>query len=674
MNVSSSFDIETSSFYCLGEKRACLCAWGFGLNGRVIFGRTWEELLDLLHFLKTRYSLNPSSLILPVYIHNESYEFQFMRRRFAWERVFSVKDRYPIRALCDIGIEFRDSLILSGMSLESTAKNLRLYPVEKLVGEWDYKKLRGDKTPITPEEWDYLRNDNLVVMSYIQELLEEFGSINKIPMTKTAFVRDDVRNACLWDGRKSHKRDKDHRYRNYRELMEDMVLTPDEYRLAKNAFQGGFTHSNHYNTGCVINDVASFDICSSYPAVICSEQFPMSKGALVIPKTKEEFEQLRKCYCLLLDLTFYDIDEKFIFDHAISYSKCLEIEGEETDNGRIIRAKRLRICCTNVDLEIYERFYKWKKYSVNKCYRYVKGYLPRQIVGKVISYFEGKTALKGVKGQEANYDRLKTLLNSIYGCMVQDPVSTEIVYDNDTEWGIKEPDMEKELEKYNKSKSRFLSYLWGVWITAYARRNVMSAILSSGVDHIYTDTDSEKLMRVDEHEPFFFAYNALIARKIELCLRSLGIDPKRAKPKTIDGVEKPLGAFEIDAVYKRFMSLGAKRYFVEYEDGSHSLTISGVNKHTASPAIEERMRKKGKDFFDFFKFGAVFEKDFCGKNIHGYIDEPTSGSFVDYMGIRNDFMELSSAHLEETTYKMSASDDYLALLVKDGAITIEYID
>lgn len=674
LNVSASFDIETSSFYILGEKRACLCAWGFGLNGRVIFGRTWEEFLELLSIIRDRYSLNPSSLVLPVYIHNESYEFQFIRKRFIWERVFSVKDRCPIRALCDLGIEFRDSLILSGMSLDNTAKNLRLYPVEKLVGSWDYKKLRGSKTPISEEEWAYLRNDNLVVMSYIQELLEEFGSINKIPMTKTAFVRDDVRSACLWGEKKSHKRDQDHRYRNYRELMEDLTLDLPQYYLAKNSFMGGFTHPNRYNTACVISGVYSYDICSSYPSVICSEMFPMSRGVLVIPKTKEEFAMLRKCYCLLLDLTFEDIDEKFIFDHAISYSKCLEIEGEQVDNGRIIRAKRLRICCTNVDLEIYERFYKWRKYTINKCYRYVKGYLPKPIVEKVITYYEGKTTLKGVEGQEANYARLKELLNSIYGCMVQDPVNTEIIYDNETEWGTKEPNIEKELEKYNNSKSRFLFYLWGVWITAYARRNIMSAILNSGIDHIYTDTDSEKLMHAEEHEAFFFAYNALITRKIERCLRALGIDPKRARPKTKDGVEKPLGVFEIDAIYKRFKTLGAKRYFVEYEDGSHSITISGVNKYTATPAIEEMMKRKGKDFFDFFKFGVTFEKEFCGKNVHGYIDEETEGSFIDDEGIENHFHELSSVHLEETTYKMTASDDYLALLTQEGKIDIEYID
>lgn len=670
LNVSASFDIETSSFYDHGEKRACLCAWGFGINGYVIFGRTWEEFAELCFLLKQRYKLG-EGLILPVYIFNESYEFQFIRKRFQWIEVFSVKDRYPIRALCDLGIEFRDALILSGMSLASTAKNLHKYPVRKLVGDWDYKKLRGSKTPITDAEWEYLRNDNLVVMSYIQELMEEFGSINKIPLTKTAFVRNDVRSYCLYE-KKSHKRDINHKFRDYRNLMMSLTLTKDEYLLWESAFAGGFTHSNSYNTGCVIEDVLSMDICSSYPAVICSEMFPMGKGIRQMPKTNEEFKDWRKCYILLLDLTFYDIDERFIYDHAISLSKCIEIEGEKVDNGRIVKAKKLRIICTHIDLEVFEKFYKWKKLILNDCYRYLKAYLPKPIIEKVISYFETKTTLKGVEGEESNYARMKEMLNSIYGCMVQKITAEEITYSFD--WGVEKLDLDEQIEKYNNSKSRFNWFPWGCAITSYARRNVLSAVLSCGVDHCYTDTDSEKFMHAEEHLDFFERYNILITRKIRACLSANGIDPSRARPKTKEGKEKPLGIFEVDAHYKRFKTLGAKRYFVEYDDGTHSLTISGVNKHTATPRIEEKMKKKGKDFFDFFKFGALFDKATCGKNIHGYIDEETSGTFIDDDGIENHYHELSSVHLEETTYRMTASDDYLLRLEDEGIIDIEYID
>ena len=701
LNVVASFDIETTSFYedekgetitideyfklpknkaSKFEKRATLCAWGFGLNGRVLFGRTWEEFIDLCEYLKERYSLDPKKLILPVYIHNEAYEFQWIRKRFKWERVFSVSDRYPIRALCSLGIEFRDSLIVSGMSLDSTAKLCLKYPCEKLVGSWDYKKLRGTSTSIQQSEWAYLRNDNLVVMNYFQELLEEFKSINRIPMTKTGFVRDDVRNACFWDS-KSHKRDHGHKYQDYSMLMNCLTIGgAEEYRLMKSAFTGGFTHANSLNAGIIHKDVVSYDISSSYPAVICSERFPMSKGVKFKPKDMDEFEETLKCYITLMEITFHDIESSFPFEHILSVSKCSDLEDYEEDNGRIIRAKRAKVCITNIDYECLERFYRWKSLTFHQGYKYRRDYLPTPIVERTISYYEGKTTLKGVESEEGNYCRLKSLCNSIFGCMVMDVVKPEITYTDDEEWGLAEKDIEQEIEKYNKSKGRFLFYFWGVLICKFAMRNILSAVLECGDDHIYTDTDSEKCKNAEKHREWFEAYNTLINRKVRKCLEYCNIDPSRAFPKTIEGIIKPLGNFEIDGVYARFETLGAKRYAVEYYEPKKasdpstrfSLTISGVNKSVAIPKLYERMQKEGKDFFDFFHFDFIFDRETCGKLLHTYIDDEVSGYLTDADGKRMKYDELSCVHLEETTYQMTASDDYLSLL--ENNFSIMFID
>ena len=55
-NIPASFDIETSSFRTYEDehgqevKRACMYIWQFGLNGSVIFGRTWDEFFELLQY------------------------------------------------------------------------------------------------------------------------------------------------------------------------------------------------------------------------------------------------------------------------------------------------------------------------------------------------------------------------------------------------------------------------------------------------------------------------------------------------------------------------------------------------------------------------------------------------------------------------------------------------
>lgn len=699
VNLPFSFDIETTSFYRhiktgevisvpefqqitnkkkanQYEKGGTLCAWGFGIKDKVFFGRTWEDLIKFFRILRDFFDLSEKR-ILPVYVHNLSYEFGWIEFRFHWLSVFAVNERQPIRALSDYGIEFRDSLIVSGMSLDKTAESLTKHKIDKLIGDWDYHALRGSRTEIKPLEWKYLENDNLIVLYYVAELMERFGDIQHLPMTKTAIVREDVRSYCFWGTNKSHKKDKDYRYINYSRLMRSLRFESlEERNIAKMAFAGGFTHANAINAGIVLENVSSKDISSSYPTIMVSERFPMGKGQRVEPKSKEEFQYYLNNFCCLMQIGISDLQSIFPWDHILSRSKCEEVEGAVIDNGRIIEAKSLITCITEIDYECLKRFYKWKKTKIYRMWIYHKSYLPKAIIEKVIEYYEKKTTLKGVEGKESEYALSKTLINSIYGMMVYDPLKDEIKFDGQ-EWTTEKIDSLEALEKYNNSKSRFNSFLWGIWITAYARRNLFSAILAMKEDHVYSDTDSEKYLHAEKHEGFFAWYNGLITKKIRLCLDANGIDPERSAPKDINGHAHPLGVFENDGVYARFCTLGAKRYAVDYgedvpEEKRYSLTISGVDKTKAIPEIVKRMKAKNKDFFDYFHFGVIYDREMCGKLTHTYIEEPIEGDFIDKDGLLNHYEELSFVHLEETTYEMTATDDYISLL--ESYSTITYID
>ena len=81
-NIPCVFDIEVSSFYnSNNEKQCCMYAWVFGLNGRCIRGRTWKEFLDLIDYLVKVYELNNDKRLI-IYVHNLSYEFQFIMKYF----------------------------------------------------------------------------------------------------------------------------------------------------------------------------------------------------------------------------------------------------------------------------------------------------------------------------------------------------------------------------------------------------------------------------------------------------------------------------------------------------------------------------------------------------------------------------------------------------------------
>ena len=701
LNISTAFDIEVTSFFRhkengsimdvktaenipestlrrKWEKIAIMYAWVFAYDGHAFTGRTWDEFIELLKIVKNYHGLGGGRYLI-CGVHNLGYEFQFIRKRLEWEDVFAVKDRTPVYARSKDGFEFRCTLILSGYSLAKVGEHLQKYKVEKLVGDLDYLKLRHSKTPLTEDkEWKYIVNDGLIVSAYIQELIEENKRIVWIPLTKTGFVRRYLRKKCYFNGRSNHKIDLDNSFKSYRRIM--LACTIDgarEYNLLKRAFTGAIVHANTYASNILLENVRSMDETSAYPTQIAIGFFPFGKGEWVMPKSKEEFDYFISKKACLMDVSFYNIEKSQNWESIISTSKCDIKEDFEEDNGRLIRAKRIRIAITEVDYSVFRKFYKWEKMRIHQMMIYEKRRLPSRFVNAVLDLYADKTTLKGVEGKESEYMHAKENCNAVYGCCVTDVCQSKNEYKNG-EW-VKTPcDVEKEIERYNYSENRFLCYQWGVWVTSLARRALASAIYSIGNnsdtiggDYCYSDTDSVKFLNPEKHQKYFDQYNKWMINELKKASKYHRIPLEKFMPKTIKGEEKPLGVWDFDGDYARFKTLGAKRYAVEYpeehtitlKDGTkyktrHSLTIAGVNKTSAIPYIE----KHEKDFFDFMRFDYVFNEECCGKNLHTYIDEEKSGILTDYLGNECEFDELSSIHMMSTTYKMTASDDYSRLL------------
>lgn len=679
LNVSASFDIEVSSFYEhiithetrheidgvidpeQWEKRACMYAWVFGINGKTFTGRTWKQFRQLCDTLVSYYGLSCDGVILPVYVHNLSYEFQFIRHRFEWSSVFALNERDAVKALTMDGIEFRCSWVLAGYSLEKVGEHLHTYKVEKKVGDLDYDLMRHSRTPLTAKEWGYIVNDALVVMAYIQELLDERKYITRIPLTKTGFVREAVRKSCFW-GNSTHQKDKSGKYGRYRRIMERLTLDPQEYLLLNEAFHGGMVHANALNANKIQKDVASFDFCSSYPSVMVAEKFPMSKGEKYVPKDKEDFFKTIKLYLCVFEVEFSDVYPIVTCDHIISISKCSTITDFVSDNGRVVTAKSMRLCMTSVDFETYSHFYAWKEMKIYQMYRYRAQYLPTDFVRAILDFYKTKTELKGVEGKEAELMHNKENLNSAYGMCVTAICRPEIKY-IDGEWKTETPDLAKSIDTYNAKKSRFLSYAWGVFVTAYALRNLASGILECGKtgDYCYADTDSVKTMHPERHRDYFDAYNEEVGKKMRQACDFHGLPYDMVEPLTIEGKKKPLGVWEYEGTADRAIFLGAKRYATE-KNGTPTITIAGVNKKIAVPALMEKAKREGCDFFDFIKFDYTFSVDECGKLLHTYVDEPKNGVLCDYRGISGRYSEESYIHLCPTTYQMNADPDYLDYL------------
>lgn len=660
-NVPCAFDIEVSSFYYREEKCACMYIWQFGILNWVTYGRTWDEFEMFMSVLSTVLGLNTQRRLV-VYVHNLAYEWQFIRKRIEWDKTFFLDMRKPVYAVAG-GFEYRCSLKLSSKSLKKVGEDLQKYKYEKKMDDLDYSLVRTSITPLTKRELGYCEADIRVLLAYIQEKIESDGDISLIPLTNTGYVRNYCRKACF------------SRWKRYKNLMAQLTLDEAEYSQLKRGFGGGFTHASAKFSRRIVKDVGSFDFTSSYPYVMLSEKFPMSKGKLVEHiESLEKLEYYLTHYCCLFDITIKDVVPKVDYDHPISASKLIASEGVVKDNGRVIFAESLTMTVTEQDYAVYREFYDWNitTMEIHQFRIYEKGYLPTAFVKAILKLYKDKTTLKGVAGEEVNYMISKNMLNAAYGMIVTDIVREIIEYTNNKHLSVK-PNVEEAIKSYNSGLKRFLFYPWGVWVTAYARANLFSGILACGEDYIYSDTDSVKVRNYEKHLDYFNSYNELVERKLKAAAEYHKIDLSEFSPLNKKGVPKPIGVWDFEGVFKRFKTVGAKRYIIERyekdidEDHPHyELTVAGVNKRKAMEYLE----KTYEDPFDGLNEGLVVPEEYSGRLVLDYCgDEPCSGIVEDYLGNVGEFSELSYVHMEPTTYELTYSADYKAYIDRIMEVT-----
>lgn len=649
-NIPVSFDIEVSSWKEYGEKRACMYIWMFDLNGLAVYGRTWKEYVKFLGLLQ-KYSCAK----LVVYVHNLAYEFQFMRKWFRWETIFARKERRAMYARCaDYDIEYRCSYLLSGYSLATVARNLHNHKIEKLVGALNYNVKRNNRTKLSELELGYCEHDIRIIEYYIAELIEEYGDITKIPLTQTGFVRKSI----------SSKANSKENSKKTHDLISKLTLTEDVYKMAKRAYRGGFTHANAFKNGKILEHVGSYDFTSSYPAVMLVETYPMSKGREV---PEAEYENALKKYHCIFDVEFHGLRSTDMNERILSFSKCWVCKDYVLDNGRIYKAGYCCTTMTEIEYQCLNMFYKCDSVKIHKMYAFDKARLPEYMLTAILDYFTRKTTLKGVEGHEAEYMHSKQELNSMYGMSVTDICNDEIIYDGN-EWSTLKADIEACLGEYNNKPTRYLYYMWGIYVTAYAARNLFNGIKAVGNDYIYSDTDSIKFENPENHREYFEAYNRVIRAKNISVATHLNLPIESVEPKSSKGKPSYIGAWDDEGIYDRFKTLGAKRYITD-KNGKISITIAGVNKATGAKWLVDKYGSHAMEKFSqelCFPSKAYDEKggEYCpsGKLTHTYIDQEIKGKMVDYQGNIANYHEKSFCHLEATTYELDLGLQYMEFL------------
>lgn len=630
-----TFDIETSTIEKTdGSFEGYMYHWQVCIDGFVCFGRTWKEFLTFLRKMNRALKNYNEQHKLICYIHNFSYEFQFLYSWIKLTNVFAIDKRKPLKAISkDFNIEFRCSYLLSNMNLKKFIENTPNAHYFKGSGDLDYKKVFTPKSILTMSELGYCYNDVMGLYEAIIYLLRE-DTLTTIPLTSTGYVRRECRNNM----RKNKK--------NRKQFL-DLKLDDKLYQLCKDSFRGGNTASNRYKTNFINYDVSSYDMSSAYPYAMISGLYPITPFQEETITSLDMLDDYNNRYCTLAYYSFENVKlKKGIPFPYIPYSKCIEFIAPSYDtqfkgkeycyNGRVLEADFIKIAMTNYDYQIFINQYEYDEENVRveDFYYSHKGFLPKELINTVLEFFTLKSQLKGIDGKEYEYMKSKNKLNSLYGMIVTDIIRQENLFNNQWEKGENST-----LEEYYSKRNNFLTYQWGLFVTAICRTNLQKAIDKIGLDCVYIDTDSLKYC--GSHDEVFEHINQ---EMIDWCIQNDIINYVE-----VGNYKYFLGLFDKEKGYDEFVTLGAKKYAFN-QNGKIGITVAGLNKKSGAKELEL------KGGLSNFKIGTEFFDS--GRKTVYYNDDKKHFLIVQGCKIEN----ASNIALVDTTYTLGMTDVMLSIL------------
>lgn len=666
-DVEMAFDIETTTLEKLdyvrynktGEKvikgDAFMYHWQFCMKDTVCFGRTWNEFLlfcEKLHL----YLQTSDHKRAVVYVHNLSYEFQFMKDFIEMDEIFARDAHKVMKCFAyKYGIEFRCSYFLSNMSLAKFCENSEGVTHYKLTDTYDYKKLRTPTTPLTETEKGYCYNDVRGLCECIRAARKE-DNLAEIPLTSTGYVRREFRKAM--------QADKEY----YPDVFTELALTLPQYKLCKDAFRGGNTHANRIHAGHTITAkkgenaiiMGSMDISSSYPAQIMMAYYPMSAFREVAIASQEQFDNLCKSRCVIMRVQFSNLHIKEnIPVPYIPLSKCQK-HGKNCviDNGRVLSIDCCEITITEIDLAIIKKQYDYDFFTVSECYVAARGKLPDSMRNTMMSFFIAKSHLKGNPDKIYEYMKSKNKLNSTFGMCVTDLLQDEWVMNQTTgEWTHEKPNAEKALQVYYDGKNSFLHYQWGVYVTAHARKQLQAMLDVVGMDVVYCDTDSIKFLHPSIHIQEFEEKNKLLAKRaIENDIPAFcNVGEKRYI----------LGVWDMDDLYVQFKTLGAKKYCgVEWDEKAAQAGKDPVRFTSTVAGMNKKLGAENMKCCNNFRLCRRMEN--VGRTISCF-----NNSKPHYIKVNGEeILTASNIGIIDTTYTLGVTNEYYEVLVnsQDGVL------
>lgn len=562
-DLRCGFDIETTTYI----DKAYMYIWQIGINNKAFFGNTWEEFNDCLNIInsyidylnsqkaKERHKKEFKAQAI-CFIHNIAFEWQFVRKEIPVTDVFLKSLREPLYFESN-NIKFLDSYQITHMSLAKLAK--RYCNTQKMVGDIDYTILRNttDGKNLTDKEMKYCENDVIILCEFAEYYFNKYLSNNELIYTETSIVRHSLKKAF-----------KEQKQITKQDIFEMYPKTFNEYLMyMEYLFAGGWVKSAVDVFEKILSNIKCKDITSSYPAQIAHRYYPVSKFKAIKIDSKQKFNNMLNKYCCILDVTLFNVKKTNIHS-IISTSKIVNNDTGRilVDNGRIAEVEKVRLLMTELDWNIFNKFYEYDKFKIviNSFKIAIRGKLPSYVVSTMLDAYERKEELK-LQGKD--YFNEKCFVNMFYGCFVTKIHKFNYIYKNG--------EITKDLNDYYRQiRSSVLSPFWGIWCTSWARFQELSAVYANADCVVYGDTDSVKGYNMSDD--YFNKYNTeQIEKNKKLCEKY---------NKNFELI-KELGCWDSEPTYQLFKTIGCKRYIGFDENNKLSVTIAGVPKGTLESVV-----------------------------------------------------------------------------------------
>lgn len=653
LSLNCAFDIETSKDEI--EKKSWMYVWQFAINDITVIGRTWPEFLDLLKMLQEKYDTNNKKRII-CWVHNLSYEWQWIKNIVQWNYdtyhkcwdIFAKDQRNIIKAVSSHFIEFRDSLAITNKPLDKVAKDYKV-GIEKLKDSFNYDLCLTSQTPLKLCQIAYCINDVQILARWHQTYIKrEFMKQGiQIPMTSTAIVRNELKR----EFKKLPKKERTY----WKNRISQAFPTEKDYKdLMRWVYRGGLVHSNKALALVQFTnkDMAGVDFKSSYPAVLLHNKYPF----WFVRRDPEWFYKFKDNRKVLEIKAFYGCftftNIKARTPHTLeSKSKIMKAENALYDNGRLASADKIVVCLTEQDWLNYQDFYMWDSITCHSLRVAHKYELPKYFLDMILKYFELKETLPK---DSIDYGLTKAKLNSLYGMACTSLYNMKLSFNQNTGLFDEEED--------NKSwdeikKGQILLPYFGIWCSAYARRNLAHALVKVGwYDAFYNDTDSCKLRNYHANKYVFDAWND----KMERINKTMYVGDHDRK-HYLD-----IGKWDFEGKLFKLKVAGAKRYVYTQakkdKDNMYHLhdevVVAGMKKGT----MQNYCKENGLNLYDEFMDGLYLDEKHSKKLTSNYCDTAFKLVVTDYLGRSAAVAEKSCVTLLPQPFELSITKDYLALV------------